>query len=167
MRRNGLAGLGTSLTLALLLAACGSASGAPTVAPTPAESPAPTGPVGLFTGHDVCSDVDAEGAQDTGGVVCERVVTDARLSGRMESDGQGGVGSSPDLFTEWRNFTMSNEGGSWTCGQLLIGRPGGAGWADQVCTGEGGYLGLTAYVHAISGNNANDFGVLGWVEETP
>lgn len=167
MRRHGFAGLGTSLTLVFLLAACGSASGGPTVAPTAAATPEPTAPTGLFTGHDVCKDADADGAADTGGVVCDRIVTDARLTGRMESAAQGGAGTDPDLFIEWRSFKMTNEGGAWTCSQLLIGRSGSAGWADQVCVGEDGYAGLTAYIHAISGNNANDFGVLGWVEETP
>jgi hypothetical protein len=36
-----------------------------------------------------------------------------------------------------------------------------------VCVGEGGYAGLTAYVHAITGSMMSDFGIFGWIEEMP
>jgi hypothetical protein len=167
MRRNGLARLGTGLVLVLLVAACGSASGGATTAPSAAPTPEPTAQLGLFTGHDVCIDGDAEGAPDTGKVVCDRVVTDARMTGTLTSPGEIGTGTDPDVFMQWHTFTMGNDGGAWTCKHLLMGVGDSAGWADQVCTGTLGYAGLTAYIHSISGNQASDFGVLGWIEETP
>jgi hypothetical protein len=167
MRRNGLAGLGTGLALAMLLAACGSASGGTTAAPSAAPTPEPTAPLGMFTGHDVCSaPEDDNPTDDVAPVVCERVTTDPRLTGTLTSP-DGEAAGNPDLFIEWRTFTMTNDGGSWTCPQLVIGRADFTGWADQICTGTNGYAGLTAYIHAISGNNASDFGILGWVEEAP
>jgi hypothetical protein len=138
------------------------------VAPSAAPTPEPTAPLGLFTGHDVCSS-SPEGDNpndDIVPIVCERVTTDPRLTGTLTSPNGEGA-NDPDLFIEWRTFTMTNDGGSWTCPQLAIGRADSAGWVDQICTGEDGYAGLTAYIHAISGNNADDWGVLGWVEETP
>ena len=89
------------------------------------------------------------------------------MAGTLTSAAADGTGNDPDLFIDWRTFTMSNEGGGWTCKRLTIGREGSAGFADDICTGEDGYAGLTAYVHAISGNNASDFGLIGWIEEAP
>lgn len=165
MRPNDWTRLAASVAVALALAGCATGSAAPTATPTAAPSSAPTGPQGMFTGHDVCRDGDAEEPPDTGAVVCDRVVTDARLTGTLTSSARGGLGTDPDVYTEWRTFRMTNDGGTWTCQQLMMGVMEGAGWVDQVCTGEEGYAGLTAYVHSISGTAASDWGVLGWVEE--
>ena len=167
MRRSGFAGLGTCLALAMLLAACGTASGGATAVPSAAPTPEPTAPLGLFTGHDACTDPDPVDTNDTGAVVCDRVVSDPRLTGTLTGARATGQGTDPDVFMEWRTLVLSNDGGAWTCKQTMMGVGGFAGWADQVCTGTLGYAGLTAYVHAISGNSASDFGVLGWIEEMP
>jgi hypothetical protein len=163
MRRNRLTGLATSLFLVTLLAACGTGVAAPTAAPTLEPSAPPAIPLGLFTGHDTCGSPEGDAL-----VTCERTATDPRLTGTYEQKIVYGSGDDPKLFSQWSSFTMKHDVGGWTCKEINIGAmDGGVGYRDQVCTGDGGYAGLIAYIHSISGNAANDFGLLGWVEDTP
>ena len=171
MRRNGFAGLGTCLALAMLLAACGSASGGATAAPSVAPTPEPTAPLGLFTGHDKCRDApEPTGAgPDEVWITCDRVATDPRLSGTLLGENHG-FGNDPSLYSSWAKLTLTNDGGTWTCDEMMMAPmegEGGAGFRDQVCVGEGAYKGLTAYLLTLSNNEAADFGIFGWVEETP
>jgi hypothetical protein len=64
--------------------------------------------------------------------------------------------------------TLANAGGSWECREV---------WAssvtakvtprDQICLGHGGYIGLTAYVHTLAGEDVWTMGVIGSIEKTP
>ncbi len=169
MRRNAFARLGTCLALAMLLAACGSTSGGATAAPSAAPTPEPTPPLSLFTGHDKCRDAPEPTGADPEEVwiTCDRVATDPRLSGTLLGENHG-FGNDPELYSAWATFTLTNDGGTWTCDELMMGTmEGGTGFRDQVCVGEGAYKGLTAYLYTLSGNAADDFGILGWVEEMP
>lgn len=167
MRRNGLAGLGMSLALAMALAACATGGASPTAAPTPDPTATPAAaPLGMFTGHDKCRDAP-EDVPDKVIVTCDRVATDPRLSGRLLGENHG-LAELPDLYTSWAKFTLTNDGGTWTCDEIMMGSmEGRVGFKDQVCVGEGAYKGLTAYLLTLSNNATADFGIFGWIEETP
>lgn len=168
MRRNASAGLAMGPALAILLAACGSGGASPSAAPAATEPPAATA---LFTGRATCRDVpstDPSAENDSEAVTCDQVTTDPRLTGTLLSTALPAVvGDVPGVYIATSRWTLTNEGGTWTCDQLLVGVADSAGGADDVCVGEGTYAGLTAYVHRISNDLATTFGVLGWVEETP
>lgn len=168
MRRNASAGLAMGPALAILLAACGSAGATPSADPAATEPPAATA---LFSGRAACRDVpstDASAGTDAQGITCDQVTTDPRLSGTLLSTAlPAAVGDVPGVYIATSNWTLTNEGGTWTCDQLLVGVADSAGGADDVCVGEGAYAGLTAYVHRISSDMATTFGILGWVAETP
>lgn len=172
MGRNGSAGLGWSLALVMVVAACATGGAGPTAAPTATPAAEGAASLALFTGRDECRDVpqtDPSAADDAEAITCDRVVTDARLSGTLLSEGQPhGVGQDPAFYTAWLRLTITNDGGTWSCDEITMGViESGTGWRDQVCIGEGAYEGLTAYIHSISNDGANVFGVLGWVEATP
>jgi hypothetical protein len=170
MRRNGWAGLAAGLALATALAACSTGGASPTA--TVAATQDPVAALGLFTGRDVCRDVpstDPSAETDAQAVTCDRVATDARLSGTLLSEGlPNAIGDDPKLYTSWVRVNLTNDEGTWTCDETLMGpMEGGAGWRDQVCVGQGAYAGLTAYIHSISNDAATTFGIMGVVEEAP
>jgi hypothetical protein len=172
MRRERLAGLATGLALAMLLAACATGGASPTPAVAVPATEGTGAALGLFTGRDECRDVpqtNPSAENDAEAVTCDRVATDPRLSGTLLSKGlPTGVGEDPKVYTAWAKLTLTNDGGTWSCDEVVMGTTdGGAGWRDQVCVGEGPYTGLTAYVHSISNDAASTFGILGWVDETP
>ena len=170
MNRDKLAGLALALAMALLLVGCSSSAAEPTAAPTAEPTQRAAEALGMFTGHDTCAEdpADTNPDDDATLVTCDRVTTDPRLTGTFEGiahpcgDPDEGVGCI------YGTFRGTNDGGGWSCDELTLGSgDNGVGWKAQACVGEGGYAGLTAYVHAITGNLMGDFGILGWVEEMP
>lgn len=172
MQRSGW-GIGSVIAATLLVAACSTSSGA-TTAPASAAPGATTPvtaaaalPAGVFTGHWRCSDTPLPSASPNGeglsGVTCEVIATDPRMSGT--SVGTYKIdGSHPMVTAISGDSTLTNSGGSWVCQTLILGEAGGAGGSDEICGGRGGYAGLTAYTHGVSGNDATDFGIVGWIE---
>lgn len=175
MQRRGW-GIGSMIAATLLVAACSTSSGA-TAGPSSAVPAAATPvtpvtaasdlPAGMFTGHTTCYEKtlpaasgDVSGAT---GVECRHSATDPRMAGTSISTSKLD-GSDPVITTITTEGTLTNSGGSWACRRLLMGVAGGAGGMDEICAGHGGYAGLTAYTHGISGNDASDWGVVGWIE---
>lgn len=164
------AGLGATLLLASMLAACSSAGAtqAPALAATPSSSPAAT--IGLFTGFGRCAD-DASVSADRrldGSVytLCERSATDPRLAGSLHLVGR--VDTSQRVATISSSGTLTNDGGTWTCKELIMGYQdeNAVGSFENVCIGSGGYAGLTAYIHGTTKDQASTWGFVGWVDKT-
>jgi hypothetical protein len=87
------------------------------------------------------------------------------MAGTMEGFATVG-GSDPKAATLWGSFTMKNEGGSWECKEFGMGSmENDTGWRDQVCEGRDGYVGLKAYIHSITNDQTETFGLLGWIEK--
>ncbi|HYM83203.1 MAG TPA: hypothetical protein VEY67_03515, partial [Candidatus Dormibacteraeota bacterium] len=64
--------------------------------------------------------------------------------------------------------SMTTAAGGWDCKFLTEGvEQSGAGWRDETCVGLGGYVGVTAYIHAISPDYATSDGFLGSIARTP
>jgi hypothetical protein len=99
--------------------------------------------------------------------VCDRTTTDPRMSGPYsvtltEIDGE------PAMNMATGSMTLTNAGGSWDCVVAWVGAYDAAVLPrDEVCLGHGGYIGLTAYVHGLSGTDSFTAGLIGSIERTP
>jgi hypothetical protein len=160
-----------SLLLIAALAGCGAAAtNAPTKAPDPTTTPSAAPGAVLFTGTAVCNEDAsvspapvASGQPVPGHVVCDRTFTDPRLTGKEKITSY--VAGDVDLSIIWGSGTISNDGGLWTCTQLIQGTMRNqVGSMEEVCVGTDGYAGLTAYIHGTTPNQASDFGLIGWIE---
>lgn len=166
MKRSGWFGLVAAVAVAL--AACSGSSAGGT--PTPTASPATAaGVASLFTASEDCHDVPTASPDPVTEVTpseCVRTASDARLSGTA----RGSVstsGTDPVVTAMYGAMTYTNNGGTWRCEFLALGTlKNGVGGRDEVCVGGGGYAGLTAYVHAISGDTASTWGGIGFIEST-
>lgn len=170
MNRDRLAGLALGLMMMLLLVGCASSAAEPTAAPTAEPTQPAAEALGMFTGRETCRQDPADANPDDGAtlVICDRVTSDPRMSGTFEGVTYGCGGEGWPLGCIWGTFKGPDDGGGWTCEELNVGtEENGVGWKAQACVGEGGNAGLTAYVHAITGNLMSDFGILGWIEEMP
>ena len=169
----------TSLAATALLAACATADPGTTTGPTRATSAAdPTSEIAstvpatmsaptLFTAHAACHEAPSGGSAEATYIECETTASDPRMngSGGNAAANYGDVGEY--LGTFWSEYTIENAGGTWRCKELLVGSTkNGVGGADEVCVGEGGYTGLTAYMHSITDDEAATWGIVGWIEET-
>jgi hypothetical protein len=156
-----------------LLAAC-SGVGASSAAPSDA-APASADELGVFTAFDRCQDDPAPPADadpDAIYALCVRTASDPRMTGDYRITSYAPPAdpldpTDPPLATLWGSGTVSNSGGSWDCKELLQGTmENGVGWRDQICVGLGDYVGLTAYMHGITGDIAGTVGMLGWIEKS-
>jgi hypothetical protein len=186
MKRTRWAGLAMASVLTVLLATCTSAGAVETSAPAVATDAAPgvgtdaapvaaasTGPAAapdIFTGTDHCRAGPAPSGTDPATTVlwsCDRTTNDPRINGPVLGSITSVSGDQPQEMAVGSG-TLTNDGGSWECEAAW----GGAseskvGWGDQVCLGHGGYVGLTAYVHSLTGNDPFTYGVIGSIEKTP
>jgi hypothetical protein len=159
-----------------LLAACsgvGASSAAPSA--TSPAAPATADGLGIFTAFDRCQDdpePPADADPDAGYVLCRRAASDPRMTGDYRVVSYGPAEdpldtTDPPLATLWGSGTVTNADGSWDCKELLQGTmENGVGWRDQICVGLGDYVGLTAYMHGITGDIAMTVGMLGWIEKS-
>ena len=165
MKRERIVRLAASLVVAALAAGC--ASGAASTA-APASARTPVAAPELATGVETCAEDPAPPADadaEKNYIVCERTMSDPRLSGTRHSTYDVDT-SNPKVGVIWSEGTLTNEGGEWSCKELILGSENGVGARDEVCVGLGDYLGLTAYTHGTTPNTAADFGLIAWIEGT-
>ena len=165
MRYQGSVRLGAILLLASVLAACTAVGAGST--PVPAATPKPADALGVFSGFQRCREDTARPADadpDITYAICDQSASDPRLTGELKW--QSGIDTSGPIGMIWSSGVLTNAGGSWSCDEMVLGLENGVGGKDMVCVGAGDYVGLTAYAHGVTHDEAITFGLIGWVEKS-
>jgi hypothetical protein len=175
MQYGRLAKLIGALAAAVLVAACSSGANSPTSVPTlapAAETAAPVAPAtpeGMFTGSAFCPVTTTPSGGDPDAMYhrCTQVATDPRMAGTVDL-GPISVSDYSELepaFTSWGPSVITNDRGSWTCQEAGRGSVANGVYArDLACTGKGEYIGLSAWLHAVTGDGAMNWSFIGWID---
>lgn len=183
MGYNKLTRLVGGLAAVVLVAACSSGADNSTSAPTAASAPATTAPSaapaaprevsvapeGLFTGRVHCLGIGRPSDGDIGALyyTCDQVATDARMAGTIKMTVWLTDNANETAFTAWASSTLTNDQGSWICTEAGFGAYANKTYArDLACVGKGEFVGLSAWLHEVSGNAGVSWGVIGWIAKT-
>lgn len=178
MQYRKMASLVIGLAAAMLIAACSAGAddptSAPTVAPaaeTAAPDVAPAAPEGMFTGKVHCRVIatPSGGNPDAMYHACDQVATDPRMVGTVDL-GPIVVSDYSELepaFTAYGPSVITNDRGSWVCQEASMGiSTNGVYTRDLVCFGKGEYVGLSAWLHSVTGDATVNWGFMGWIDKT-